>query len=169
MKYKIETSKKVKKYNKTYYENNKTEIKKKSRNYYQKNRNKVLLRNKKYREKNKEKRNKQRRKYYQFNKIELQNRKKEYFESHPWMRHLDSARQRCNNPTQDSYKNYGGRGIKLLMAKEDFKYLWFRDEASSMLQPSIDRKNHDGNYTLENCRFIEMKENIRIANKRRRK
>lgn len=66
---------------------------------------------------------------------------------------------RCNNSNNSRYNRYGGRGIKCFITEEELKYLWFRDKASEMKQPSIDRINNDGNYCLENCRFIEMAEN----------
>lgn len=45
------------------------------------------------------------------------------------------------------------------MTIEDFKYLWFRDKAFDMKEPSIDRVNTKGDYILTNCRFIELQEN----------
>ena len=77
----------------------------------------------------------------------------------PWVFPFDAAKQRCNNPNNRVYSSYGGKGVKVLMTKEDFKTLWFRDKAYLMKQPSIDRVDNDGNYTLENCRFLELKEN----------
>ncbi len=78
-----------------------------------------------------------------------------------WILHYYSARRRCNNPKVSNYKYYGGRGIKCLMTEEDFKFLWFRDKAYVMKLPSIDRKDNDGHYMLENCRFIELIENLK--------
>lgn len=46
-----------------------------------------------------------------------------------------------------------------LMTVKDFKFLWFRDKAYLMEKPSIDRKNNNGNYTLKNCQFIELRKN----------
>ena len=64
--------------------------------------------------------------------------------------------QRCDCPTDKKYKYYGGKGIKVLLKKSDLNFLWHRDEAKNMKQPSIDRKDSNGHYCLENCRFVEM-------------
>ena len=79
---------------------------------------------------------------------------------HPWSISYDSAKQRCNNIKKDNYKSYGGRGIRFLMTIQDFKFLWFRDKAYLMKQPSIDRIDNDRNYELDNCRYMELIENI---------
>ena len=79
----------------------------------------------------------------------------------PWVKHLLTARRRCNNPNYKYYKNYGGRGIKYLITEEEIKVLWFRDGAYLMKKPSIDRIDNDGDYTVENCRFLENKINKR--------
>lgn len=75
----------------------------------------------------------------------------------PWDLYYDSAKQRCENKNSPSWPNYGGRGIKLLMTKEDFKTLWFRDKAFEMIKPSVHRINNDGNYEINNCIFMEMR------------
>ena len=80
---------------------------------------------------------------------------------YPWSISYDQAYGRCTNPNHCQYKNYGAKGIKFLMKKIDFKKLWIRDNASQMKQPTIDRKDPRGNYTLANCRFIEMTLNRR--------
>lgn len=86
---------------------------------------------------------------------------KQYLSQNPWWKHLQGLRKRCNYPKQDSYSRYGGRGIKALLTVEDIKQLWFRDRAADMEYPSIDRVDSNKNYTYENCRFIEMRENCR--------
>ena len=54
-----------------------------------------------------------------------------------------------------------GRGIKNFLNKEQIKYLWFRDKAYKMQHPSLDRKNNDGNYELDNCQIIELNQNAK--------
>ncbi|SRR5258707_6468540 len=82
----------------------------------------------------------------------------------PWAEHLRHARVRCTNPKNNKFKRYGGRGIKCNLTLDDARYLWFRDHASILKRPSIDRINNDGDYELINCRFIELSENGRKGN-----
>lgn len=68
---------------------------------------------------------------------------------------------RCESPNMGGYKNYGGRGITVCDEwKEDFMsfYNWAMTHGyASDLQ--IDRKDNDGNYSPENCRFVTRAEN----------
>ena len=92
------------------------------------------------------------------------NRKKQYVardKNRPWDKFFIYAKRRCNCRWSDSYKSYGAKGIKLLLTKKDLEFLWKRDNADSLLNPSIDRINSKGNYSLQNCQFIEFKENIK--------
>ena len=68
--------------------------------------------------------------------------------------------QRCSNPSHSSFKNYGGKGVKNYLTEEDLKRLWKRDKGHLLKHPSIDRIDSDGDYSYENCRFIELKENV---------
>ena len=86
----------------------------------------------------------------------------------PWYLKAVDAKQRCNNPNDPSYKSYGGRGIRFFLTVTEVKKLWFRDRAYLMKVPSIDRKDNDGNYTYENCKFIELIENIKKAHRDRK-
>ncbi len=91
------------------------------------------------------------RKYISTHREDANKRQSKYLSKNPWMRGYDRARSRC------VYKRsrYNQRGIKFLMTKEDFRMLWYRDKAELMKQPSIDRKDTRGDYTVENCRYIE--------------
>lgn len=65
--------------------------------------------------------------------------------------------QRCGNPNNSRYKDYGGRGIQVCEAWHDFKNFF----ADMGLRPdglSIDRKDNDGNYEPDNCRWSTPKE-----------
>jgi len=85
--------------------------------------------------------------------------KKRLVKNNPWLRSLFPARSRCS----DKNSNYYKRGIKCFLSKEDIKYLWYRDNAKVLKRPSVDRIDTKGNYTLENCRFIELSENSRLG------
>ena len=114
--------------------------------YYKNNLEKERAKHKNWRKNNKEKI-----KFYDIH----------YKENHPWIKHLKAIKSRCNNPNKDNYKYYGARGIECLLTKENIKNLWFRDNADLMDKPNVHRINNNGNYTLENCEFIEFYEHIK--------
>jgi len=103
--------------------------------------------------------------YYKNNTTKELERTDNYKKQKPWCKTLVSLRGRCNNYNRKDYRFYGGRGIKALITLVELEKLWIRDNASLMKRPSIERIDNDGNYTFENCCYIEHNENCKKQKK----
>lgn len=82
-----------------------------------------------------------------------------HYKRFPWMRHYKSAKERCENPSATTYWKYGARGIGFELTKLEIEILWKRDYAEDLEFPSLDRLDSKGNYSYENCQFIEHRVN----------
>ena len=89
--------------------------------------------------------------------------KKQSPEYHTWC----NMKERCNNPDNIAYINYGGRGIKV--CKRWFKFENFLKDMG--LKPSklhsIERINNDKDYTPSNCKW-DIRHNQSRNNRRNR-
>jgi hypothetical protein len=97
--------------------------------------------------------------YREKNNEFIKQKRREIKNKNPWIYSYYRAKQRCTNQECQDYYWYGDRGIKFLLSKEDYKFLWNRDKAYLMKKPTIDRINADKNYVLENCQFLEKSKN----------
>lgn len=73
-------------------------------------------------------------------------------------------RRRCNKVKHKDYVNYGGRGIKIEGSFNTFAkfYEWMISQGYTHdCKLEIDRKDNDGNYSIDNCRLVSKAENSR--------
>lgn len=74
----------------------------------------------------------------------------------------DAINQRCNNPRNANYANYGGRGIECRLTREAFiKYMLTNHPHPSYKGVEIDRVDNDGHYEAGNIRLVDKSENLR--------
>ena len=71
----------------------------------------------------------------------------------------EDMKSRCDNPTNQSYPRYGGRGISYDPSWSEFKN-FYRDMSQGYADKmTIDRIDVNGNYTKGNCQWLTKKEN----------
>lgn len=161
----------VKNKNKEHYVLKIDYYKNQSHNYYIKNKEEILQKNKEYRVENQYKIKESRKKYYDKNrgKIALQCKKSYQLTikpkrlKNPEICLLKSINDRCYNKNCKGYQYYGD--IENYLTLDDIRFLMKRDNYWSIKRPSIERKNSKGDYTLENCEFIDRGENTARRNR----
>ena len=79
-----------------------------------------------------------------------------------------NMKDRCLNPNNHAYKNYGGRGIIVCnewLGENGFTNFYNWSMANGYSEGlSIDRENINGNYEPNNCRWITLGENVALSN-----
>lgn len=78
----------------------------------------------------------------------------------------NTMRQRCRNPNASSFKNYGGRGIKVCREWDEHFEPFYKWAMANGYKHglTIDRIDTNGNYEPKNCRWVTNK--IQQNNKR---
>ena len=88
----------------------------------------------------------------------------------PEYRSWYAMRRRCNNPNNQDFQHYGGRGIKVCPewnGSNDFLVFLADMGRKPTLSHSLDRIDVNGDYTSDNCRWVT--QDIQVKNTRKRK
>lgn len=90
---------------------------------------------------------------------------------HPLYRVIKSAQARCDCPATKDYKWYGARGITVCdeWKKDPASFVYWAIANGWKRGLDLDRRDNNGNYSPENCRFITHKENCQNKSNNRLK
>lgn len=75
-------------------------------------------------------------------------------------------RRRCLSKLDDDYAHYGGRGITICKRWDRFEN-FLADMGEKPAGLTLDRRDNNGNYTPQNCRWVTQKEQTRNQRRNR--
>lgn len=89
---------------------------------------------------------------------------------HPLYSTWDSMMRRCYKENNYSFKNYGGRGIKVCDAWHDATnfFKWADENYLHSEKLQLDRIDNNGDYSPDNCRFVTQMQNSNNKRNNRR-
>jgi hypothetical protein len=76
-------------------------------------------------------------------------------------------RNRCTNPNTTGFPDYGGRGITVCERWSKFENFLADMGMKPSKQHSIERKDNNGNYTPDNCRWATLYDQLRNTSRSR--
>lgn len=81
--------------------------------------------------------------------------------NHTLYRRWKNMRQRCNNPNNPRYKDWGGRGIRVCDEWQKSYLSFFNWSIANGYKKELelDRINNNGNYEPSNCRYVTHQQN----------
>lgn len=86
-------------------------------------------------------------------------------EYHIWR----SMKERCLNPNNKNYNRYGGRGIKVCDRWLNDYGAFISDMGKKPFpKATLDRKENDGDYSAQNCRWATQEEQVNNKNNNRK-
>lgn len=75
------------------------------------------------------------------------------------LRRLEAARQRCTNPRDPGYPNYGGRGVEWRFKSALQAALWLQENCTVDRGLEVDRVDNSGHYEPGNIRMVPRRVN----------
>ena len=81
--------------------------------------------------------------------------------SHPAYKRWADMVARCSNESHAAFADYGGRGIRVCPEWHTFARFWKDMGPTYQKELQLDRKDNDGDYSPDNCRWVTCSENCR--------
>lgn len=88
-----------------------------------------------------------------------------FYGTNPTYKTWESMKSRCNNPCNERYKDYGGRGIQVCSSWNISFDAFLADMGERPEGLTLDRKDNNKDYNKQNCRWASAAQQQRNTRK----